>query len=581
MLRELVVENFALVDRLRLEFGEGLNVLTGETGAGKSIIIGALGAALGARVSAEQVRSGEEAARVEAVFDASDAPKALAALDEAGLGEDETVIVARTISQERSRYWINGRPATQSLVQEVTRHLVDVHGQHEHQTLIHDHTHLRFLDEFGGEEVREALERYRRVYDELRSTVAELAQIKELRRQRAQREDLLRFQVAEIREAHLEPGEEERLREERVRLQNFERISEAVTAAVASLGGGGREGAMDLLAVAVRQLASAGQHDPRLAELAQHLDAAVIAAGEVLRGLDEYRELLEFDPGRLEQIESRLAELARLKRKYGETVEEILAFGERAAAELASMEHGEEREAELEKRREELRSEAGRLAEELSDIRHKHAVRLEKTIVGELAGVGMKQAVFGVEFRREQSDAEDALPGADGRSYRATEDGVEAVRFLLSANAGEPPRPLSQVASGGELSRLMLVFKSVCGRGGEIPTLVFDEIDVGIGGLTGHAVGRKLAELGGRAQVLCVTHLPQIACRANYHLFVEKAVRKGRAVIAVRQLDGEERVEELARMLGGRRGHASALTHARQLLADAAQERTGTKVKSR
>jgi DNA repair protein RecN (Recombination protein N) len=262
-------------------------------------------------------------------------------------------------------------------------------------------------------------------------------------------------------------------------------------------------------------------------------------------------------------------------------VEEILAFGERAAAELASMEHGEEREAELEKRREELRSEAGRLAEELSDIRHKHAVRLEKTIVGELAGVGMKQAVFGVEFRREQSDAEDALPGADGRSYRATEDGVEAVRFLLSANAGEPPRPLSQVASGGELSRLMLVFKSVCGRGGEIPTLVFDEIDVGIGGLTGHAVGRKLAELGGRAQVLCVTHLPQIACRANYHLFVEKAVRKGRAVIAVRQLDGEERVEELARMLGGRRGHASALTHARQLLADAAQERTGTKVKSR
>lgn len=581
MLRELLVENFALIDRLRLEFGEGFNVLTGETGAGKSIIIGALGAALGARVSAELVRSGEATARVEAVFDAADAPKALAALEEAGLREDDTIILARAISQDRSRYWINGRPATHGLVQEVTRHLVDVHGQHEHQTLIYEHTHLRFLDEFAGGEARALLNRYRQVYEELRSAQAELARVRELRRERAQREDLLRFQVAEIRDANLEPGEEQRLKEERARLQNFERISEAVAAAAASLGGGGREGAIDLLGVAAGELSRAGEYDAKLSELAQQLDVAAVAAGEVLRSLDEYRELLEFEPGRLEQVESRLAELARLKRKYGETVEEIIAFAERAEAELAAMEHGEEREAELERRCQVLRAEAGRLAEELSAVRHRHAARLEKTIVRELSGLGMRQAIFRVEFCREPAEADEGLPGADGQVYRGTEDGIDAIRFLLSANPGEPARPLSQVASGGELSRLMLVFKSVCGRGGEIPTLVFDEIDVGIGGLTGHAVGRKLAELGGRAQVLCVTHLPQIACRASHHLFVEKTVRKGRAVVAVRRLEGEERVEELARMLGGRRDHASALSHARQLLAEAAQERMSGKVKTR
>ncbi|MCX7599516.1 MAG: DNA repair protein RecN [Armatimonadetes bacterium] len=581
MLRELVVENFALIDRLRLEFAEGFNVLTGETGAGKSIIIGALGAALGARVSAELVRSGEEAARVEAVFEAADAPKAMAVLEEAGLGEDETIIIARAISQDRSRYWINGRPATQGLVQEVTRHLVDVHGQHEHQTLIHEHTHLRFLDEFAGDETRAVLARYRQVYEELCSARAERARLRQLRRERAQREDLLRFQVAEIREAHLELNEEERLREERARLQNFERISEAVAAATASLGGAGREGAIDLLGAAAGDLSRAGEYDARLAEIAQQLDTAAVAASEALRSLDEYRELLEFEPGRLEQVESRLAELARLKRKYGETIGEVLAFAERAEAELAAMEHGEEREAELERRCEELRADAGRVAEELSQLRRRHAERLEKTIVRELAGVGMKQAVFGVEFRREPAEDEEGLPGADGQVYRATEDGLDAVRFLLSANPGEPARPLSQVASGGELSRLMLVFKSVCGRGGEIPTLVFDEVDVGIGGLTGHAVGRKLAELGGRAQVLCVTHLPQIACRASHHLLVEKAMRKGRTVVVVRHLGAEERVEELARMLGGRRDHTSALSHARQLLAEAAQERARSKVKSR
>jgi DNA repair protein RecN (Recombination protein N) len=582
MLRELLVESFALVDRLEVSFGPGLNALTGETGAGKSIVIGALGAALGARVGGDVVRSGEEAARVEAVFDATGAPRALEALEEAGIVVEDVVIVSRSIAADRSRYWVNGRPATQGLVQEVTRHLVDIHGQHEHQTLIHEHTHLRFLDEFAGGDGRAALEAYRAAFEELRSARAELARLRDLSRERGQREDLLRFQVAEIREAALEPGEEERLREERSRLQNFERISAAVAEATGSLGGGeGRDGALDLLGRAVGELEGAGQHDPRLADLARQLDGAAIAASEALRSLDGYRELLEFEPGRLEEVESRLALIGRLKRKYADTVEEILALGDRAEAELAALDTSEERAEELRRRVEGLRKEAGALAERLSEARRGAADGLRKVVERELGGMGMKQAALAVELGREAAEGDEGVVGADGQAWRAGEDGVDVVRFLLSANPGEPLRPLSQVASGGELSRLMLVFKTVCARGADIPTLVFDEVAVGVGGLTGHAVGRRLAELGTRAQVLVVTHLPQIACRAGMHLFVDKPVRKGRATVTVRALGGDDRVEELARMLGGRRDHDSALDHARQMLAEAAQERPGAKVKGR
>jgi DNA repair protein RecN (Recombination protein N) len=581
MLRDLVIQNFGLVERLEMNFGGGFNALTGETGAGKSIVIGALGAALGARLSADVIiRSGADSARVEAVFDAADAPRALALLDEAGLRDGDTVLLARAISPDRSRYWINGRPATLSLVQEVTRHLVDIHGQHEHQTLIHEFTHLRFLDEFAGDDVRALLAAFRDVFDQLRSAAAELADLRRLRRERAQREDMLRFQVEEIRAAALEPGEDDRLHEERARLANIGRISEAVAGGARALGDGA---ATDNLGLAARDLAPVTQFDARLAEVAAQIDQAAILAAEALRALDAYADVLEFDPARQEHVESRLSEIARLKRKYAESIDEILVLADLAEAELSALEHGEEREAELDRRIADLRAEAGRRAEALSAARRRHAARLQKVVCSELSHLGMKNAGFEVDLAREPAPEADGLPDAAGAPLRATADGIDAVRFLLSANPGEAPKPLSQVASGGELSRLMLVFKTVCARGHEVPTLVFDEVDTGIGGLTGHVVGRKLAELGRRAQVLSVTHLPQIACRAEHHFFVDKVVRRGRAQVETRELAGDDRVEEVARMLGGRRDHETACRHAEQMLAEAGAERAGGggKVKSK
>ena len=580
MLRDLVIQNFALVERLELSFGGGFNALTGETGAGKSIVIGALGAVLGARVGSDVIRSGADAARVEAVFDAADSPRALALLEESGLGDGDTIILARAIASDRSKYWINGRPATLGLVQEVTRHLVDIHGQHEHQTLLHEFTHQRFLDEFAGDDVRVPLVAYREAFAGIRSATDELADLRRLRRERAQREDMLRFQVEEIRAAGLESGEDDRLHEERARLQNIGRISEAVAGAVRALGDGG---ASDSLGQASGDLSSVTQFDSRLADIATQIEQAAIVAGEALRALDAYAEFLEFDPARQEQVEARLNEIARLKRKYAEGLDEILAFADKAEAELSALEHGEEREAELERCIAELRTEAGRRAEVLSAARTKHAARLRKVVISELSHLGMQNAIFEVDLAREPAGESEGLPASDGASVRAHADGIDVIRFLLSANPGEAPKPLSQVASGGELSRLMLVFKTVCARGHEVPTLVFDEVDTGIGGLTGHVVGRKLAELGRRAQVLSVTHLPQIACRAEHHFFVDKIVRRGRSTIEIRELSGEDRVEEVARMLGGRREHGTALQHAEQMLAEADAERAGGggKVKSK
>ncbi len=580
MLCELSVENFAVIEKLRLELGAGFTALTGETGAGKSIIIGALGAALGERLTGDVIRAGEDTARVEAVFDVADTPRALAVLDEAGIErEGDLIIVTRAIAPDRSRYWVNRRPATLSLVQEVTRHLVDIHGQHEHQALIHEGIHLHYLDGFGGRDLAAAAEEYHGLWRELQQAQDRLASLRRAERDRVQREDLLRFQAGEIREARLQPDEDGALREERARLQNAERITQSVAEARQALAGEGGEGAVDLLGRAVESLRGVAEFDSRLAELAGQVEQASIAAGEALRSLDDHTALLDFEPGRLEEVESRLAEIQRLKRKYGDSVGEILAHLERCEAELADLESGQEMAEQLERQLAELRGRAGEAAEVLSAQRHEHAARLQEVVRRELTNLGMKQAAFTVEFAREE-EAE-GLPGADGRRYAATADGLERVRFLFDAAGSEEPRPLSQVVSGGELSRLMLVFKTVCARGSEIPTLVFDEVDTGIGGLTAHAVGRKLAELGRRAQVLCVTHLAQIASRADGHLMVDRQVRQKRASVSVRPLKGQERVEELARMLGARRGQEAAREHAEQLLAEAEGERSKTRVRAR
>ncbi len=581
MLRQLYVRDFGLIEELELELQPGFTALTGETGAGKSLIVGALAAIVGERLGADAIRAGAEKARVEAVFDASDAPHALAALDSAGIEpEDETIIITRELGPMRSRYWINRRPATLSLVREVTRWLVDIHGQHEHQALLDESVHLQFLDEFAGPDALKLREAFEALYDRITDLRGQIADLREAERTRAQREDLLRFQINEIEQAQLSPGEEEELQAERSRLVHIERIREALSAAYQALEGTAESpGALELLGTAQSELEDAARYDEKLAQIAQLVEQAAIAAGEAAGEIESHTELLQFEPGRLEQVEARLAEIQRLKRKYGDSIEEVLAYLDQARAELEQLESAEERIAELERELDQAAAEAAKVAAELSQRRRRAAEKLEDQVTKQLGELGMKRAQFKVELS--QQEVPDGLEIA-GRRLAFSRRGIDTARFLLSANPGEPLRPLRDVASGGELSRLMLVFKTICARGAEIPTLVFDEIDAGIGGQTGHAVGRKLAELGRRAQVLCVTHLPQIACRADNHIFVDKVVRRGRTVVVIKPLeDKQERVAELARMLGATADEKAAAEHARKMLEQAARERRGQKVKSR
>jgi DNA repair protein RecN (Recombination protein N) len=571
MLRELSVENLALIDSLSISFGEGFTVLTGETGAGKSIIIDALNAVLGERMGAEFIREGESRASIEAVFDASDAPRALEALERAGLREedDDTVILSRDIAGGRSTYRINRRVATLGVLQDIGRHLVDIHGQHEHQTLIHEENHISFLDAFGGPQHLALRREFEAQYQRFVDAGQALSQLHLDERERAQRTDMLRFQVKEIEAAELSSDEEEALGVERLRLQHAERLREAITEAHELLDGEGGEGMSALAATqtAAREVTAAARLSPDLAEIAGELQSAAAVLGETARSLAEYLHGLEADPDRLERIEERLALIGRLKRKYGDSVADILAFGERCARQLAELENLENRADELRAQVEAARKTAGKAAVALSKSRRALAGRLDAAVVKELRGLGMAAAQFEMELGREEDP--DGLPAEGDGRCKATRRGIDQGRFLFSANAGEALRPLSKVASGGELSRLMLVFKSICSRGAEIPTIVFDEVDAGIGGRVANAVADRLVAVSAAGQVLCVTHLPQIARLARHHIRVEKRVEGGRTVVRVQPLAGEERVSEMARMLGAEESDLAARRHAEELLRDA------------
>ncbi len=576
MLLELSISNYAVIESLHLEFGPGLCVLTGETGAGKSIIIGALSSVLGERASSDSVRGGAEQARIEATFDVAGNPRALAALAEVGAEpeEDALLVLARAVSAGgRSRCWINGRPAALSALRRLGDQLVDIHGQHEHQALIREETHVEFLDGFGGAGHLQVRSAYEALYREVQQTRGELESLRLDERQKAQRLDLLRFQVAEIDEARLSAAEEAELLADRRRLANAEKLHALAASARGYLSAGESEGlgAQEALAAAEQEVAQLVALDGEVGPLREQLTGASAAVQEAARDLAAYLAKVESDPARLEQVEARLDEYSRLKRKYGDTVEDVLALRDRAAGELSDIESSEERVRELEQRLADQKRRAGEAGEALSTARGRLARKLVRTVEAELVTLGMPKAEFRVDCERTPDP--EGLPAADGSATAATETGLDQVRFLFSANPGEEPRPLAKVASGGELSRLMLVFKSICSRVGEIPTLIFDEIDAGIGADTGIAVGQRLAEVSRRAQVLCVTHLPQIARMSDLHLRVDKRAQRGRTVVTVRPLAGEERVGEIARMLGGTEAAESAAEHAVQLLASAAKQK--------
>lgn len=569
MLSEIDVRNYALIERLSLRFGNGFNVLTGETGAGKSLVIDCVGLVIGGRASSESVRAGCDSAVVEAVFNISDVPDVEALLLEQGIDPepDGTLIVTREVSRQgRSRCRLNGRIVTLTALSAIGERLVDIYGQHEYQSLARPSRHIGLLDAFGGARLEQVRDSVRQLYEEWRECEEELAELRQHARERAQRADLLAFQVNEIESANLEPGEDVHLVAEQTVLANAESLYDAVVRAYSLIYESSYPdiaSARDMLGEALEELDNASRIDGTLTSLAESLSALCDHTTEISRALREYRDSIEFDPERLAEVEERLSAISRLKRKYGDSLADVIDHGQLAREELESMTGAGRRVDELEGRSAALSEELGNCASKLSAMRCEIAAELEKEVSRELRDLSMPHAVFKVDVDRKKDGHEIVV---DGTPVVIGPDGFDNVEFLFSANPGEEPRPLARIASGGEMSRVMLAIKSVLAVADAMPTMVFDEVDAGIGGEAAIAVASKLANIGKVRQVLAVTHLPQIAAVADNHYAVSKLERSGRTEVTVEKLDIEERVTEVARMLAGEAPSSVTVAHAREML---------------
>jgi DNA repair protein RecN (Recombination protein N) len=568
MLREIHIQNYAVIDNLTVEFGPGLNLLSGETGSGKSILVDALGLALGGRTSAEVIRTGEDRALVTAVFSAEGKAPWADWLEEYGVaaGDDGELILRRELQAGgRSRMLVNDQPVTLAAVRTLARRVVEMHGQNEHVSLFARDAQLGLLDQFAG--VGAELETVRTLHARRRELEQELESLSHNEQERLRTLDLLGFQVRELEKAELQPGEDAQLEEERRILSNLEKIRTAASNAFAELYED--EGAaIARVAAAARQLDELRRYDASVAPEIEPLAAARAALEDVAAFLRNYVGKLEANPLRLEEIEDRLALIDRLKRKYGASVEDILAYAAEVRQNLASLEHADERREAVRKDLAKAAAEYRKAAETLSEKRREAARRMVKLVREELAQLGMEKTRMEIQFER--------APEGQGGAV-----GIDEIEFRISPNVGEDLRPMEKIASGGEISRLMLALKTVVGqarvgrgaRGAKNSegTFIFDEVDAGVGGRVAESVGQRLKRLARGAQVLCVTHLAQIACFADRHFYVEKSSRANRTVTTIKPLAGEkERAEELARMLSGSQITDSVLKHAASMLRQAA-----------
>lgn len=583
MLTELHIENFAIIEKLDIDFATGLVAFTGETGAGKSIIIDAVETILGGRAEAVQVRAGAVRAEVEGMFriPASSRAAIHAILErEALLDGPDWVTLSREVRLNgRNIARINGRNVNASLLRELGEYLVDVHGQSEHLSLLRVSQHLNLLDRFAASTKKsplpEALDVYRKTYTRLQEVQRELDEIRQAERDAARQSDMLSFQIKEIETARLNPDEEDGLRDERNRLANAEGLSKLAQQALIALDEGSPEApaANDLLGSVSGSLASLARLDPSQEDLSDSAQALADGLSDLIHNLRLYLEGIEFNPRRLDQVEERLALISSLKRKYGDSIPEILAFAENAGFQLDRIIHASERLEELEVERDALLARIGAGGEALSQHRRAAAAILEKGIESELVDLHMSGARFKVEFTR-QEDPNGALL-SDGSRIAFSATGLERIEFMIAPNPGEGFKPLARIASGGETSRLMLALKNVLVQADRVPTLIFDEIDQGIGGRVGAIVGQKLWHLGRSHQVLCITHLPQLAAYGEQHFHVEKIIQDNRTITHIRPLEGQERLAELAQMLGGL--SASTLQSARELLEMAHTQEQGAR----
>ena len=562
MLRLLSVTNFATIEQIEVELAPGFNVLTGETGAGKSIIVDALSLLLGGRADGGMVRSGSRQSRVEGIFllNGEVAQKIKTTLHEYEIdGSEEEIILAREVNLDgRNTCRVNGRIVPLRLLSALAEHLVDIHGQNQHLSLFRVREHMDILDRYGG-----LWQLRTQVADQvghLLEVRQELDRLRKEEREIAQRMDFLKYQVAEINAASLRPSEDEELSLERDRAANAERIIALSDHSYRVLYDGfdRQESVTDLIGQVTRDIAQMEQLDPSLSQELASLAALTHQVDELARTLRGYRDSIEYNPDRLQELEERLELIRGLKRKYGSTIEEVLAFGEKASEDLEKLYQNEERVEELNSLEEELRGQVGGLAGQLSEARQHAAKSLANAIQNEVADLALAHAEVHVDIR--QSESEDGVPVATGESgthstyFSFDGTGIDSVEFLVSLNLGEPPRPLARIASGGEAARLMLAIKAILSAADRIPILVFDEVDAGVGGRVGGVLGQKLWGLSKGHQVLCVTHLPQIACYADLHAKVMKLDSDDRTVTLVDTLTGESRVTELSQMLGSDSG---------------------------
>lgn len=565
MLREIFIKNFAIIDELRIAFSEGLSIVSGETGAGKSIIVNALHILLGGRADAGMIRTGADTAELEALFDIDPKSAAGRILQEQGYEETDQLVIRRILSTgNRHRVYINGRMATMTLLSEITQNIAGISGQHEHLRLLKESEQLQILDQFGGlTDLRDA------VGDAYTSILPQIKNLKELRHSRETQVEqiaLLELEKKEIEETTPQPGEDESLHQELLRLKNAKSLYQSIGNGVETLYN--REGAIsDQLFAVKKEIEKAAETDPSLAEAAQSLEEALFRVQDIAHQLRSYLDTITFDPARTETVEARMHIINRLKRKYGPSLDEVFLRLDRISRELANSVNIDERiksaEASLAANQKELVQAARRLTKN----RRQAADELARKMEAELTSLNMPDTRFKVIFRPVEIRADTPAALCDN-DYGINENGAEQPVFMISPNVGEALRPLSKIASGGELSRVILALKAILVDTEPVETVVFDEVDAGIGGQTAGVVGKKLARLAGSSQVICITHLAQIAKFGNRHLRIEKYVEAGRTATRITALNKSSRIEETARMIGGQTVTETSRAHAAELLGE-------------
>ncbi|MBM4762235.1 DNA repair protein RecN [Bacillus sp. B15-48] len=563
MLSELSIKNFAIIESLSISFQKGLTVLTGETGAGKSIIIDAVHLLVGGRGSAEFVRHGEEKAEIEGLFflDTNHHP-CYSKVQDFGIDIEEGMIVLRRdiFKSGKSVCRINGKLVTIAVLREIGATLIDIHGQHEHQELMDETKHINLLDQFGAVEILPALLEYQNVYKSYEQTMKKLKSLSENDQKMAHRLDLILFQYEEIQNAQLKMNEDDELFEEKRKLANFEKIYENIQSSYKALQGDQK--GLDWIGMVMDSLQSAADINPSYKELYETVSNCFYQLEDTAHTLRNELDILEFDPLRLNEIEERLTEINQLKRKYGSTIEEILEYSSKIEEEIETIQNKEHHMEQIEKELTSLQKDLQIEAENLSKARKKWAKSLTKLIHNELKDLYMDKTVFEVRFEEETANF--------------TKKGNEKVEFYLSTNPGEPLKPLSKIASGGELSRIMLALKSIFSKHQGITSIIFDEVDTGVSGRVAQAIAEKIFKVAINSQVLCISHLPQVAAMADTHLFIVKDVKKGRTKTSITPLSDANRIREIGRMISGVEYTELTRQHAEELLQMAKHSKSAT-----